>query len=259
MDKKRFMCMALVLATLSTACSVKELSSTSNSNIDLLTTTDVDEENGFSLSQGITQRKKVNGENFNLIINYLSGEEKWQINSNKKLFIEIKTENLPENLSVYIDNIHMDTSIVSTKAIFDGIMQDTMDDHIHNSLMLGFPIDDTHSYFGVNEIEGQNETFISGVGYGTQYYYSSSVSEQRYLESDFLEEGVWANKIDSVIDLLIVDKETGVVLRQVSVDSSLLVEVNDKVTFLENGEYVTYDYDRDGSRKEIKREKKLGN
>lgn len=235
-----------------TGCTIQEASD-DLSSLDLLTTKN--EESSSSLNRGVSQKKDVNGENFSLLINYLSGEEKWQINANKKLYIEIKTENLPDYLEVYIDNIHMDTSIVSTKAGFNGIMQDSMDDHIHNSLVLGFPIDNTNSYFGVNEIEGQNDSFISGYSYGNQYYTSGSITQKRYLESDYLEDGVWANKIDTVIDLLIVDKSTGGVLRQVSVDSTLLVEVNDTVSFIEGNELVTYDYDRDGTRKEISRVK----
>ena len=80
-------------------------------------------------------------------------------------------------------------------------------------------------------------------------FISLYVSKVESILSDF------ENFID--IDLLIVDKTTNKVLRQVSVPSNLLVEVNDKITFLENGYEVTYDYDRDGSRTEIKRVKKI--
>ncbi len=247
--------LSAMLAASSAGCDYQNYElSADTSNIDLLQTNE-DGENAETLKKGVTQVKKVPGEQFNLVINYKSGEDKWQINANKKLYVEIKTENLPDNLEVYIDNIHMDTSIVSTKAGFDGIMQDTMDDRIHNSLMYGFPIDNNHSYFGVNEIEGQNETFISGYYYGNMYYSYGEVEQKRYLESDYLKNGVWANKIDTVIDIIIVDKNNNNVLRTVSVDSSLLVAVNDKITFRQNDEYVTYDYDKDGSKKLIKKEK----
>lgn len=241
-----------LLLTSLAGCQESELAP-DTSNLDLLKTSD--EENGKSLSKGVTQVKDVNGEDFKLVLHYISGDEKWSINANKKLFFEIKTQGLPDNLSVYIDNIHIDTSIVSTKAVFDGILQDTMDDRIHNSLMLGFPINDNNSYFGINEIDGQNETFIKGYSYGNTYYHGGSISQKRYLESDYLEKGVWANKIDTVIDLLIVDKKTNEVLRQVSVGSSLLVEVNDKITFEKGNNLLTYDYDRDGSRTLYKKEK----
>ena len=220
------------------------------SDFDLLETNN---ENSDELSKGVTQIRPVQGEDFSLVIGYLSGDKVWKINSNKKLYIEIKTKDLPDNKEVYIDNIHMDTSIVSTKAYLNGILQDTMDDRIHNSIMLGFPISNTNSYFGINEIEGENAEFLEGYTLGLYGYSSGSISTRRRLESDYLEKGVWANKIDSVIDLIIVNKDTNE-LRQVSVDSSLLVEVNDKIEFTdENNNVITYDYNKDGTRKEIKK------
>ena len=98
---------------------------------------------------------------------------------------------------VYIDNIHTDTSICSYYAQIDGVMQDTMDDRIHNSLILGFSISDTNSYRGINQIEGQNDTFVKGFASGYNGYHSASITEQRFLESDFLKNGVYANKISS--------------------------------------------------------------
>lgn len=65
---------------------------------------------------------------------------------------------------------------------------------------------------------------------------------------------VWANKIDSVIDLVIVDTDSDIV-KTVSVFSTLLVEVNRTVTFIEQRDkkmfYVVYEYDRDGIKREI--------
>ena len=111
------------------------------------------------------------------------------------------------------------------------------------------------SYFGVNEIEGQNQTFLQGYSYGYRGYQHGEVETKRYLEKDFLEHGVWANKVDSVIDLIIVDKTTGE-KRVVSVDTKLLIEVNNKITYLDGNNYVTYQYDRDGEAKQIKKEQK---
>jgi hypothetical protein len=223
----------------------------SQDNLDILSAND-DSNLSNGLKKGVTQVLDVEGEKFKLVVNYSSGVDVWRINDTKTLNMEIKTKDLPKDFLCYIDNIHSDTSIISTKAQFNGIMQDTMDDHVHSSQLVGFPISDTKSYVGENKIEGQNETFIKGYGYGNQYYSSSTIGQKRYLESDFLSDGVWANKIDSVIDLIIVDKNTKEVLRCVSVDSTLGVEVNDKVTFQKDGREVTYDYDRDGSYKEVK-------
>ena len=163
--------------------------------------------------------------------------------------MEIYTEGLPTNKEVYIDNIHTDTSIVSTKAKIDGIKQDTMDDKIHNSLMYGFPISDTNSYYGINEIEGENKEFIDGYIWGYNSLNKGEISQQRLLESKFLEGGVWANKIDSVIDLIIIDNNTNE-MRTVSVPSILLVEANNKIRMSDG---TTYEYDREGNSKVLTR------
>lgn len=230
-----------------TSCSVTELAP-DNSDVDMLTT-NVD--NTSDLSSGVQQIKEIEGEKFQLVINYYSNEKKWHINANKNLYFSMKTQNLPDNLEVYIDNIHMDTSIVSTKAGYNGIKQDSMDDRIHNSVMLGFPISDTEKYYGINTIEGENQEFIQGYFYGYKHYEHGEIEEKRRLESEYLEDGVYANRIDSVIDLIIVDKETGKPLRQKSIDSQLLVEINNVITFESNGEEVTYRYNRDGSSEKI--------
>ena len=97
-----------------------------------------------------------------------------------------------------------------------------MDDRIHNAQMIGFPIADDVSYIGVNQIEGQNQTFITGTMHGFNGYSSGSVSEKRYLESDYLEKGVYANKITSVIDLIVIkDGKT----KCVSIPSKIQISV----------------------------------
>ena len=231
-----------------TSCS-SEMAPESNLNFLKTNVSDIDAD---ELAKGIEDVKEVDGESFKLVVNYMAGDNAWHINANKKLFFSIKTQGLSDKLEVYIDNIHMDTYIISTKAAFNGISQDSMDDHIHNSLMYGSPINDNSNYFGVNSIDGENEQFIKGYSYGSQYYHSSTVYQQRRLESDYLSDGVYANEIDSVIDLIIVNKETKEPIRQVSVESSLGVYINNEVEFEENGDYVTYKYSKDGSREKIK-------
>ena len=209
-----------------------------------------------SIFNGVEQTLDVKGEKFKLQIDYSTPEETWKITDTKELHMEINTLNLPSNKEVYIDNIHTDTSIVSSKEKLNGILQDTMDDHIHNSQMMGFPISDTNSYYGINEIEGQNDQFIkgfciAGLGYATQ---------KRLEESDYLSNGVWANRTDSIIDLIIVDKNTGET-RTVSVSSTLLTEVYNKVIECYNSNsteeiYYEYQYDHDGSRKMVRKLKR---
>ena len=60
----------------------------------------------------------VPGEDFKLVIEYSLDEDaskKWTITDNKKLFTRVYTKGLEEGTKVYIDNVHTDVSIVSTK------------------------------------------------------------------------------------------------------------------------------------------------
>lgn len=159
-----------------------------------------------SLSKGLTQTLAVPGESFKLVTEYTcdsASKREWRITSDKFLYYSVKTSDLPEGTEVYIDNVHIDTSIKSKYASMDGILQDSMDDHVHSSQLIGFPVSDTTIYYGVNAIEGCNETFIKGTIYGYSGYTSGDVTEKRYSEKKYIELGVYANKIQIVYDLLV--------------------------------------------------------
>ncbi len=211
-------CGAMVFSL--TGCLSREVSTNANTNYDIIDTTSTD-----ALENGITQLIEVPGQSFKLVVNYqceLQDDERWTVTSDKQMNMEIRTDGLPAGMQVYIDNVHTDTTICSYYPQVDGITQDTMDDRIHNAQMLGFPISDSNAYYGINQIEGQNETFISGTVHGFNGYSSGSVSEKRFLESDYLEKAVFANKITSVIDLIIVNGEE---MTCVSVPSEVQVSV----------------------------------
>lgn len=196
----------------------------------------------------------VPGEDFKLVIEYSLDEEAsddWRITSDKKIYTKVYTQGLPEGTKVYIDNVHTDTTIVSTSVKMNGITQDTMDDRIHNSLMLGFPISDTTSFYAVNSIEGQNDTFVSGTTLGLNGYTTGSVTEQRFTEDTYLEHGVYGNKIASVYGLLIQngDEEP----YGVDVSSDIIVLANNTITKEDsNGNQKVYVYDRKGNKTELK-------
>jgi len=59
---------------------------------------------------------------------------------------------LPEGYKVWIDNVHIDTFVEATNPYFNGILQDTMDDRVHTSLIMGFPIDNDTYYSSSNLI-----------------------------------------------------------------------------------------------------------
>ena len=203
-----------------TGCMEREVSTNANTSYDVIDTT-----SNEALENGITQIIDVPGESFKLVVNYqceLQEDERWTVTSDKQINTEIRTDGLPAGTQVYIDNVHTDTTICSYYPQVDGVTQDTMDDRIHNAQMLGFPISDSNAYIGINQIEGQNETFISGFVHGYNGYSSGSVSEKRFLESDYLEKAVYANKITSIIDLIIVKGEE---MTCVSIPSEVQVSV----------------------------------
>ncbi len=219
-QKGQFLLLAGIVSTSLTAC-YREVSTNSSVKYDTIDTTD---EN--LVTSGIKQVLSVPGEDFKLVVNYrciLEDNAKWTVTSDKEMYMDICTDGLNSNTKVYIDNVHIDTTIRSIYPSVDGITQDSMDDRIHNSLMLGFPISDTNVYSSVNCIEGQNQSFTQGSFYGFNGYYSGTIQQKRYLESDYLEAGVYANKICSIIDLIIVKPDNST--KCVSVPSTVGVSV----------------------------------
>ena len=249
----------LVLTGL-TGCDEKELSNSAMSadSYDKINSNDYNRSFGEDIISGIVQELKVPGEEFGLIVEYdclLEDEEEWTVTGNKNLYMRVYTKGLSSDKKVYMDNIHIDTTIMATIKQFDGILQDTMDDRIHNSLMLGFPISDDTYYYGVNAIEGQNDNFIQGFIHGCQGYSNGSVEEKRFLESDYLSKGVFANKITSVVGLLIQDNEHEVPYG-VDVLSTLMVDFCNKVLFVKDGKkyYKIYEIDDEGNVEVIEEE-----
>ena len=196
--------------------------------------------NGLSTT-GLKQELEVPGETFTIITEYRrdnSEDRQWLVTADKFLYLTVYTKGLPDDTEVYIDNIHIDTSIVSKYASVNGIIQDTMDDRIHNSQMIGFPIGNDIRYYGVNAIEGCNQDFIKGTFYGYNGYSSGTIKEKRYTEADYRELKVYANKFQIVIDLLIKgpnDKD----YRNVSINTDFIVEVSQEpIEYEKNGKVI---------------------
>lgn len=229
----------------------REVSTNAKVSYDVIDTLDED-----LATSGIEQVVDVPGEDFKLVIHYrcmLEDHAKWTITSDKEMYMDVCTEGLDPNTKVFIDNVHIDTTIRSVYPSVDGITQDTMDDRIHNSQMVGFPISDTNTYSSVNCIEGQNQSFMQGSFYGFNGYTSGTISEKRYVESDYLTAGVYANKINSVIDLII-EKPDGTVTC-VSVPSTIGVSVwpyIERVNTKGESTYRYYYYDEDSGRMSYK-------
>ena len=176
----------------------------------------------------LTQTLEVPNNNFQLITVYSvndAAKREWRITSDKSLYLKVYTKGLDPNTKVYIDNIHIDTSIKSDYAIIDGIKQDSMDDHVHSSQMIGFPISDSIFYYGTDTIEGYNQEFIQGSYYAFKGHGSGSIDNKRYTEQDYIDKGVYGNKFSIVYDLLI-KKENEDDYSNVSVYTDFVVKIN---------------------------------
>ena len=160
----------------------------------------------------LTQTLPVDDENFSLIATYDTGNyptDSWEITSAKSISMEVKTSELPEGTEVFIDNVHIDSSILSLEPEFNSIPTDSMDDNTHTSMYPGFPISGNIGYYGIFSMDGYSETLISG--YNRGYYlkrfgYGSSrgsIKEARVTEDDLKESYVYGNKFQIVYDLWI--------------------------------------------------------
>lgn len=200
--KIRAIALTLAFGALSTLSGCVQHELAAEEEYDVVQSIDGDDD----LSVGLEQVLPVPGEDFKLVTQYSCDDvskREWRVTSDKFLYFNVCTQGLPEDTLVYIDNIHIDTSIKSKYAAMDGILQDSMDDHVHSSQLIGFPISDTTMYYGVDAIEGCNETFIKGSYHGFNGYSSGTISEKRYTESDYIDGKVYANKFQIVYDLLV--------------------------------------------------------
>lgn len=232
--RKAFFTLALasVMSMSGCGCTIGEQELTPEEEYDVLDHTD---DNEVSLANGLEQVLDIPGHDFKLYATYMCDDiskREWRITSDKFLYIQVNTQGLPDDVVVYIDNIHIDTSIKSKYAVVDGVLQDSMDDHVHSSQLMGFYISDDAKYYGVNAIEGCNQEFLSMTGYSFNGYGTTNAQTKRQLESDYLEKGVYANKIQIVYDLLI-KKSTDKDYTNVSVSTDFIVPVTSKLEDLQ--------------------------
>ena len=224
--KIRYTAFAIAASSVLSLAGCQEMELAPSEDYDIVKTSG---EDGEDLSSSLIQELNVPGQDFKLVTEYScddSSKREWRITSDKFLYVNVHTKDLPKDVMVYIDNIHIDTSIKSKYAVVDGILQDSMDDHVHSSQMIGMYIDNDSYYYGVDAIEGCNDEFLKLTGYGYNGYHDVSGETKRRLESEYLDMGVYANKIQVVYDLLVKgpnDKD----YTNVSVCTDFLVPVSD--------------------------------
>ena len=219
-------------------CNEQELSPNNNVKYTLIDPAEED-----VLENGIKKEEKVLGEDFKLVVNYtplLEKNEHWTVTKNKDINMEIHTEGLPSDYTVYIDNVHIDIYVDSILPKAVTLKQDTMDDRIHNSQMMGFPISNNNKYSNIFTIEGSNDTFVSGYVSGYNGYVSGSFEEQTLTESKYLKSGIDKNIMESIIDLIIIKPDGTITCT--SVKSKITISIWPFVEYLDNDGKKKYAY-----------------
>lgn len=129
--------------------------------------------------------------------------DKWRITDSKNIKFTATVENVPEGAEVLIEHAHVDISLKSTHPQLDGLSQDSMDDTYHGVKQDGFYLNKQYPYENTFAIEGFSKEIIEGWEFYCGDYGSGSVDSRRLTEESLIKEGVYANKLQVVYDLLI--------------------------------------------------------
>jgi len=137
----------------------------------------------------------------------------WKITDNKAIDIGVHLVDVTGqyDISVYdvfIEHMHVDCFIESSKYHFDGLLQDSMDDKMHTGTQVGFYISADYSYYETFSIEGTSPTFVDslyiaygfsgvavGVGGSDTFKYSEDILINKY--------GVYGNTLYFVFDVCV--------------------------------------------------------
>lgn len=71
----------------------------------------------------------------------------WIFTSSAPIYLSLKTENIPSNVSLAINSVHSEVSLVSKLARLNGLKQDTIDKDYSFVNSYGFNIDDNNEFF----------------------------------------------------------------------------------------------------------------
>lgn len=160
------------------------------------------------LDDGIlSQINEMTGEQVTLEMQYRTDYDvaSWHITDSKTIAFSARLQGEPPaGATVLIENVHVDVALDARRAGVDGLLQDSMDDHLHTGTEAGFLVTAAYPYEEVFAIEGFSETLISGWGFVSGGTGNSEVEEERLTEQHLRESGlVEASKITFVYDVLI--------------------------------------------------------
>jgi hypothetical protein len=141
----------------------------------------------------------------NIVTTYRSdyGESSWKITDNKELYITLEVTTQPSDVTVIIEHMHADVSVHAYKPDVDGILQDTMDDKIHEGTQPGFYVSPLYPYEEIFAVEGYSKWLIDGWISLVNDFGSGSIDEERLNENNLKRNGAVGSEIVIVYDVLI--------------------------------------------------------
>lgn len=196
---KKFAAMSLVFAFLLSACSEeKQTVSTTRKATDIATNeTRVYSEEIEQKDIAKIHEVEFNGQTFEIETTYAIEKEfvdNWLYTIPNQIDLQVKTNNLPENLEVVVNNVYSDITLSSKKARFNGLRQDSLNINYSSLNNDGFSINNTNPYILPFQVEGvnQTETFVRMFsGYANTTYSYLDEEEVRYYSDGVLLNAVW--------------------------------------------------------------------
>jgi len=146
----------------------------------------------------------------------------WKITDNKNIWIQLEVLDNPNNLTILIEHLHADCSLEAKRPGLDGILQDTMDDKIHEGDQPGFYVSVDHPYYECFLIEGYSKWLIDGWIFYFSGYGAGGVVEERLTETNVRNRGVVGSEISVVYDVLIKDPSTGLYYKYIIHDDFIV-------------------------------------
>lgn len=174
----------------------------------------------------LLQTNEIPGEDGLTLINEYSTDydvKSWRITDSKTLRFAVTLKDEYPKTTVLIEHVHVDVNLDARRAGIDGIPQDSMDDSLHTGTEPGFQVTKRYPYEEVFSIEGFSETLISGWGYATRDYGTSSLSETRLSEHTLRHDGkCQGNKFTFIYDVLIKREGDAAFHKRVVVDEFII-------------------------------------
>lgn len=129
--------------------------------------------------------------------------ENWRITDNKSIKMQANVIGCPEGTIMLVEHIHVDMGLKAISPQLDGITQDSMDDSYHGVMQDGFLITNNYPYENIFAIEGFSKDIIEYWGFYCGSYGTASGHSYRLTEANLISNGVYANKLTVVYDILI--------------------------------------------------------